>query len=187
MRKGRPGGGAQRCVESLAIAPALRVQPHRSCSSSGPQNKRNKSKDAHRDSHRADRRALGWGRPVCSPDSPASAEPAAGSSGGRLVEFYGSQQGSCAATPQAVGGTAAHYACGRGQRPGGLPGSTGYACPVRCSKLPSSRPVGGEARREQPGAPGKEAGRLGSEPSRRRCPLPGQPAWKVAPLTPFYC
>lgn len=157
----RPRLSRRRCKSSL-----------RSCSSSGPKNKRNKSNEGHGDSHRgrsgAQDAAL-TARLAQSPQPAARAEP------GRILR--GSQQGSCAATPQAVGGTAAHYACGRGQPPGGLPGSTGCACPVRCSKLPSSRPVGGEARREQPGAPGKEAGRLGSEPSpsRRRCPLPDNP------------
>lgn len=183
--RGGQGGGAQRCVESWALPSALQVPPHRSCSSSGPQNKRNKSKEAHRYSHGGRAAGHGLGEPRMQPDSLASAERAAGSwaEPGRILR--GSQQGSCAATPQAACGIAAHYAGGRG--PAGSRGSTGCACPVRCSKFPSCRPVGGEARREQPGARGKEAGRLGSEPSRRRCPLPGQPPWKVAPLNPFYC
>lgn len=150
---------------------------------------RTKAKKRIEESHRGRAAAKGCGSQDAALTASQQSLQQAGSSGGRPVEFYGSQQGSCAATLLAAGGTAAHSAAGRGQRPGGLPGSTGYACPVRFSQ--SSRPAGrwvvqqGGSNPELPGR--RQGGWDLSLAAGAVCPLPAQPAWKVAPLTPFYC
>lgn len=157
--------------------------PHRSCSR--PQYKRNKSKAAHRDSHRSKGSRPRVRGAQAAARTPRRAQPTPGRA------LRGSAGGAAAQRHHTPWTVLQRYACGWGQRPGnlreGLPVAHAQYAPHSSAGAQGVEQGGSHPESQERGEDSGRGGRgggagTGAQPSLRCSALPRQPSLTVPPL-----